>query len=74
MGLTNLQSLDLAHNKLTHLGPNLFTQLHRLTDLDLSANSIGSIHRLAFQVIKTSCMHQNEVHKVTQKKSFRVVR
>ena len=49
-GLTNLQSLDISHNKLTHLGPNLFVQLHRLTDLDLSANSIGSIHRLAFQV------------------------
>ena len=41
---------DLSNNKLSYLGPKVFSQLHQLSDLDLSANNIGSIHRLAFEV------------------------
>ena len=48
--LTMRYPSDLSNNKLSYLGPKVFSQLHQLSDLDLSANNIGSIHRLAFEV------------------------
>ena len=51
-GMTNLISLNLANNKISKLGPQIFKSLDRLTHLDLSANNIAAVSKNAFDVSK----------------------
>jgi len=61
-GLNNLHHLDLSHNSISLLLPEQFPLLPALRILDLSFNTIHSIHRHTFQDIKVSLERLNLDH------------
>jgi len=49
IGLTNLDFLKLGYNQIKELGPYVFRNLNRMSQLDLESNLITSIHDRAFK-------------------------
>jgi Leucine-rich repeat (LRR) protein len=47
--LDNLDHLIMNKNRMTNLGPNIFTGLPKLTSLYLDHNGIKTIHKDAFK-------------------------
>lgn len=48
IGLTSLDSLGLAHNKLKHVPARVFSHLSQLNSLEMEGNNIVSIDPKAF--------------------------
>lgn len=54
-GLRNLDSLILAHNKLTKVPANVFSHLTLLNSLELEGNNIAYIDENAFAGLEGGC-------------------
>ena len=55
--LTNLTHLQLSHNLITHLDPDIFSHLPRLLSLDLAHNSLQQSLNLSLTGLQSSLAH-----------------
>lgn len=51
-GDLNLKSIDLSHNNIHHIGPELFRHTVNLTHLNLTSNSLSAIYRTDFYALR----------------------